>query len=174
MTDIEFAEDFLKAVKNGEVEIHPQDARFVKANKAQLVLYLECDLDSDFAITITCIEEEMQEYVYQERVNALLANKLNILSGNQKESNQSRVERFAYLMIDERNGLYKIGRSKNPEYREKTLQSEVPQIKMICFCSESKVSEKDLHKAFAHRRVRGEWFDLTKNDLSTIKNLMQA
>ena len=170
MTDIKFAQDLLKAVKRGDVEIHPQHSRFGNGDKAQLVLYFECDLNSDFATTILRVQEEMNKYTHQERVNSLVANK-NTINESQKEN---RAGRFTYLMIDKRNGLYKIGRSKNPEYREKTLQSEVPQIKLLSYCAEWIVSEKDLHTTFSHRRVRGEWFDLTKNDISTIKNLMQA
>ena len=38
---------------------------------------------------------------------------------------------FVYLMYDEANGFYKIGMSNNPVYREGTLQSEKPTIKLI-------------------------------------------
>jgi hypothetical protein len=63
-------------------------------------------------------------------------------------------------MKDNTTGLYKIGKSKNPEYREKTLQSEKPTIKMIKVF-ESDI-ESDLHKEFADVRVRGEWFKLNR------------
>ena len=65
-----------------------------------------------------------------------------------------------YLMKDNHNGLYKIGFSKNPEFRESTLQSEKPSIKMVK--TWDKDIEKHLHKEYSKNRVRGEWFDLTK------------
>ena len=71
-----------------------------------------------------------------------------------------------YIMKDLSTGLYKIGKSKNPEYRERTLQSEKPTIKMI------KVFESDiesnLHQEFSDLRVRGEWFKLNKVQLKRI------
>jgi hypothetical protein len=41
---------------------------------------------------------------------------------------KSRFEAFVYLMEDSRNGAFKIGRSKTPGKRERTLQSEAPEI----------------------------------------------
>jgi hypothetical protein len=71
-----------------------------------------------------------------------------------------------YIMKDYTTGLYKIGKSKNPEYRERTLQSEKPTIKMIkVFDSDI---ESDLHKEFADVRVRGEWFKLNIVQLKRI------
>ena len=39
-----------------------------------------------------------------------------------------------YLMKDRHNGLYKIGSSKKPKFRERTLQSEKPSIKLVKIC----------------------------------------
>src|SRR6185369_5934869 len=38
---------------------------------------------------------------------------------------------YVYLMLDERNGYIKIGRSTNPDRRESTLQSEQPATKLL-------------------------------------------
>jgi excisionase family DNA binding protein len=38
---------------------------------------------------------------------------------------------WVYLMKDLRNGFYKIGQSQNPQYRERTLQSEQPLIALV-------------------------------------------
>lgn len=74
-----------------------------------------------------------------------------------------------YIMKDESTGFYKIGRSVNPKYREKTLQSEKPTIRMIYF---GKIDiEKSLHKRFKDKRIRGEWFDLQETDINYIKSL---
>jgi hypothetical protein len=65
-----------------------------------------------------------------------------------------------YLMKNSRNNLYKIGRSKNPKQREKTLQSEEPEVKIIKLWD--KDIENTLHKDYSKYRVRGEWFKLSK------------
>jgi len=69
-------------------------------------------------------------------------------------------------MIDNRNGYIKIGKSKNINYREKTLQSEVPEIELLCYIDYN--IEKELHSMCDDKRVRGEWFNLSKKDINLI------
>lgn len=74
-----------------------------------------------------------------------------------------------YLMQDTTNNFYKIGCSKQPRYREKTLQSEKPTIELL-FCFEgSRKDEKYLHECFKEKRIRGEWFRLDDNDILYFK-----
>lgn len=91
---------------------------------------------------------------------------------NLKEVNEPKTPKSftkIYVMIDKNTGYYKIGRSKNPEKRERTLQSEKPTIEML-FNRDARVKdEKELHNMFSDKRVRGEWFDLNGSDLSKIK-----
>ena len=86
------------------------------------------------------------------------------LRNSDKPVTNSKIQ--TYIMKDSSNGLYKIGKSKNPKYREKTLQSEKPSIKMIKVFSEN--IEKELHKRYKAQRVRGEWFNLNKIQLRYI------
>jgi len=71
-----------------------------------------------------------------------------------------------YIMKDSNTGLYKIGKSINPKYRERTLQCEKPTISMIKIF-ESDI-EKQLHENYSKHRVRGEWFDLNEIQLRYI------
>lgn len=80
---------------------------------------------------------------------------------------------YVYLMVDTSNGYHKIGISNRPDYREKTLQSEKPTIERICakqFPSRliAQAIESALHTAFAAKRVRGEWFNLTEEEVKQI------
>lgn len=80
---------------------------------------------------------------------------------------------FVYLMHDEANGFYKIGMSNNPVYREGTLQSEKPTIKLIAshkypsrkFASALEVA---LHNLYSNLHVRGEWYRLRDEDVNEI------
>jgi hypothetical protein len=76
---------------------------------------------------------------------------------------------YVYVLIDKNTRYYKIGRSKNPLIREKTLQSEKPTIEMIYSHDARIKDEKVLHDYFKSKRVRGEWFDLSGSDLQYIK-----
>lgn len=65
-----------------------------------------------------------------------------------------------YIIKDNKNNTYKIGKSKNPLKREKTLQSEKPNLKLIKIFENN--IEKKLHNLYKDCRLRGEWFNLNK------------
>lgn len=81
---------------------------------------------------------------------------------------------FVYLMVDTTNGFYKIGMSKDPQYRESTLQSEKPTIELVCakeFPNRQIASsiESALHKTYSEKNIRGEWFALTKQEVEALR-----
>lgn len=78
---------------------------------------------------------------------------------------------YIYLMIDNSNGYYKIGRSIKPKKRERTLQSEKPTIDLLFYWSSYLIVETELHEYFADKRIRGEWFNLTDEDIQYIKSI---
>jgi hypothetical protein len=80
------------------------------------------------------------------------------------------MKKFTYLMLNTRNGFYKIGESNLPKFREKTLQSEEPEVEIYASFTSEICNEKILHERFSHKRIRGEWFSLTHEDLNYIKN----
>ena len=76
---------------------------------------------------------------------------------------------YVYLLKCNSTGLYKIGRSINPVFREKTLQSQEPDIQSIFISGRTlKSKEKELHTLFKDKRIRGEWFRLTEQDVEFI------
>lgn len=88
-------------------------------------------------------------------------------------------ECFVYLMLDSKTKLYKIGISKTVQFREKTLQSEKPSIRMIAakkFINRRIAAnfEKALHVSYSHKRERGEWFLLNPEDLNEIKTTLDS
>lgn len=76
---------------------------------------------------------------------------------------------FLYLARNERNGLTKIGWSANPTLREKTLQSEEPEVSFIFVAFAPFFLEQRLHEQHSHQRIRGEWFDLDASDIAHIQ-----
>lgn len=84
---------------------------------------------------------------------------------------------YVYLMFDTSNGYFKIGISNNPEYRERTLQSEKPTIEKICAKEYPNRAialaiESALHKTYESKRIRGEWFALDADDVSAISRTL--
>ena len=85
---------------------------------------------------------------------------------------------YVYLMYDESNGYYKIENSNHPKYREHTLQSEKPTIvllkaKQFPIRSIAEAYEAALHKTYANKRLRGEWFNLDEQDVENLKIALQ-
>ena len=69
-------------------------------------------------------------------------------------------------MTDSETGATKIGRSINPPKRERTLQAEKKEISLLMVCD--KDVEKQLHKQFETKHIRGEWYNLSENDINDI------
>ena len=85
-------------------------------------------------------------------------------------------EHFVYLMLNRRNGYFKIGKSKNSrtlKNREKTLQSEEPDMIIVGLWIVKENYEKVLHMDFKEKRLRGEWFNLDKTDLDFLHSKMK-
>ena len=67
---------------------------------------------------------------------------------------------FVYVMKNMDNGYYKIGYSDQPQYRERTLQAQEPDVRLLATVAGTKELEQKLQRDFSGHRVRGEWFAL--------------
>jgi hypothetical protein len=81
---------------------------------------------------------------------------------------------YVYLMLNSRTNLIKIGRSIKPAFRERTLQSQEPEIVLIAKWKAPKEIERQLHDTFRQNRKRGEWFELKFGELRQLKEFMKA
>lgn len=78
---------------------------------------------------------------------------------------------YCYIMSDDNYpNLYKIGKSKNPTKREETLLHSAPSIRLYKVVKTDNMHklEKDLHKLFSNKRVRGEWFELSDSEINNL------
>lgn len=80
--------------------------------------------------------------------------------------NRSISSQQTYLMVDETCGAIKIGKSSDPQFRERTLAAQIPRIKLISLCP--KDVERELHIKFKSQRMRGEWFNLSTKEVAQI------
>lgn len=96
----------------------------------------------------------------------------DLLGSREFSSSGNCKSTYIYLMLNKRNGLIKIGKSNNPRFREKTLQSDEPEIEIIIAWEAPAVVEKELHILFADKRKRGEWFELSTANINKIKTTM--
>lgn len=80
---------------------------------------------------------------------------------------------FVYL-IQSISGAYKIGRTVNPNNRMATFTVKLPfEVEYVCViqCEDMYSLERQLHTQFANKRVNGEWFNLSPEDVEYIKGL---
>jgi hypothetical protein len=78
-------------------------------------------------------------------------------------------DRYLYLISG--GGLIKIGIADDVQKRIKTLNlaSPVPlELVASFFVSNAMSVEGELHRHFSDKRVRGEWFDLSRQDIEWI------
>jgi hypothetical protein len=134
-------------------------------NNAVAPLYLLRSYDKCLTVTCDICDEELNKLdIYQTSVGIDNLKPVEKLE-NEKINEPTKV----YVMIDEHTGAYKIGRSKNPKIREKTLQSEKPFIRLLFAFDGINEHERQLHEMFKEKRIRGEWFDLSYSDIVKIK-----
>jgi hypothetical protein len=71
-------------------------------------------------------------------------------------------------------GYYKIGKARDPLQRTETLAVQLPYPVNLIHTIESDDygrAEEYLHERYAHKRLNGEWFDLSDEEVSEIKTL---
>ena len=91
------------------------------------------------------------------------------------KSRQINTHGYVYLLAGIHDPtLFKIGRTNNPDNRLKTFNVKLPfEVEYICTIKTDDMFklERELHFKFASKRLNGEWFKLTSEDVEYIKGL---
>lgn len=92
------------------------------------------------------------------------------------EQENLKIPKEGFIYIFECNNRYKIGKSKDPSERIKSVRTVSPYpVKLIL---QTKVNDQDktekmLHVMFNNKKINGEWFNLTDIDITTIQTALQ-
>jgi hypothetical protein len=92
---------------------------------------------------------------------------------NEKKAAHTPKPGFVYLLKSSE-GYYKIGKTKDPKNRMKTFGLKLPMhVEYICLIESDDMGELEtmLHIDYQSKRINGEWFDLTPEDVEYIKGL---
>jgi hypothetical protein len=92
-----------------------------------------------------------------------------------KTGKKPKTSGYIYLIRSDNKG-FKIGYTTNPKNRITTLEVKLPfAIEYECLIKTDDIAalEKDLHTQFADKRINGEWFDLSEDDVKYIKSLAE-
>ena len=141
--------------------------KFYKTNTSEVVTEIRGFINSLIIMDGVYITEEQKEKINNTLDKVKKDNdRLFVKKEEPIRLFSPKKETKTYLMKNSRNGLYKIGKSITPLHREKTLQSEEPEIMMVKVWDDN--IEDTLHKKYEKHRVRGEWFNLTKTQVKYI------
>jgi hypothetical protein len=118
--------------------------------------------------------ESMEEEI-ERRVELRIGHRIreferyNTKDHEQETTDNLKEERQKWLyLFRHTNGLTKIGFSGNPSQRERTMQAEDPRVHMLATRPGKLYQEKRLHRIYEDKRVRGEWFDLSDQDVERL------
>lgn len=116
-----------------------------------------------------------KEQGYQWNLQALEKNRRFIIRARtenflveQEEFFDEQSEGYIYILKEEFYNTYKIGRSKHPYKRTQLFASQPPydhEIIYILKVDDDKYFEKHYHRLFKNKRLKGEYFKLSKEDL---------
>lgn len=127
----------------------------------------EAEALAEEAISLPCLHEDVKRKI----TNGMEGWKCRMTQPGKDYRPKST---YVYLIKNHRNGFVKIGRSVNPSTREKTLQSEEPELEMIFHHKGLESDELFLHQKFNEKRLRGEWFKLDDEDVKFIVEHMSG
>jgi hypothetical protein len=84
-------------------------------------------------------------------------------------SRQYPVTAYVYVGYSHSKQQYKIGKSRNPERRALQLSIEMLHKIPCCTVKEADEIEEMLHRRLQSKRIQGEWFSLSSDDIQKLK-----
>ena len=140
------------------------------------------DVMQDFVIAVTDIPEFFRSYLSSEVLSAyFLATSPELLRAEISKAAAKKAVKptpkpkpgYVYLLKGP-SGYYKIGMTQNPATRRASFGVTLPfEVEFECLIKTDDMSglELKLHDMYSNRRVNGEWFNLTSEDIAYIKSL---
>lgn len=103
-------------------------------------------------------------------IDQVLRRIAQLLEGQKKEAKTLTRKSYLVYFVQEGEGLIKIGKTVDIERRMSGIQTHCPNpIRLLAYMEGgTRGLEGKLHRLFKDKRVRGEWFDLTLEDIQSI------
>lgn len=167
-------EDFMYKYKR---LTHKDKKIFIKKTRQYLKQTIEGNSLDNVNQTIRKMNEEtIREHIaitkknYQNQMN-YFENQLQHITRSYKKDKPG----FCYIITDDNflmTNHYKIGMTTDLKNRLSQLQTSTPYIiskVIILECDNPQDIEQELHERYAEKRIRGEWYQLSKKDLEEIR-----
>lgn len=123
------------------------------------------ELSEEHGVSRAAIDKHLAELGIERDLTAKIAEKV-VLKPEVDEFGESGFIYIIYLDAPDR--YYKIGMAKHFNSRFSQHQCVSPFdlcVASVFFVPNMRAAERELHSAFADKRVRGEWFSLTIDDV---------
>ena len=91
-------------------------------------------------------------------------------------SSKTTAHGYVYLVVSE-DGAFKVGITGNMQERFQALQTSVPMkisLLHVLEVDDCLTVERHFHRIFAERKITGEWFRLTEEDIALFQNYEEA
>ncbi|MGL5064255.1 MAG: GIY-YIG nuclease family protein [Microcoleus sp.] len=152
-------------VANGRICLVDQMG-FPVDRKTALQMLLACQhhlllTDEDLEMIENNVSQRMEQFYIDESLRLK----------SKKTESQSK-SGFIYVLKAEKSPYSKIGFTQNPKQRLKQIQAASGSVVSFVYLKESNdvvALEAKLHDLFKEKRVTGEWFELTSEDIEQIR-----
>lgn len=140
--------------------------------------YCEKNVDTGFEEFDYCPDcgEKLNFEEIKERINNAIYRALcDLPKRKEKNKTKTKIQTDGYVYLVKLDKHYKIGISISPESRLQEFTLLPYPLQDICIenVKNYKQVEKELHKIYAKKRVRGEWFSLDDKDIDYIKRYLK-
>lgn len=156
-------------LKKDSVTVVDSVSRFRRENVIEVLSSVFKNILKDATLSCRCEDIFSASRLLLCNNNIYKARYYDVLMGAVKLINTekySNIEKYNTYLATDKTGYVKIGRSSDIQKRLHTLKIGNPTIKMLCSFSVD-VGNK-LHKRFYGRKVNGEWFNLSKEEIVSL------
>ena len=89
-----------------------------------------------------------------------------------KFSKGEKIGTVGFIYLFKKEGQYKIGITKNVKNRSSSIKGSSTDFSIICYekIEDYMNREQELHRYFADKNIKGEWFNLDSADIEYIKS----
>lgn len=116
----------------------------------------------------TRVEEQIFDCKFAKIKRDLIFHKISLVERRAEKDKSASRKQKTYIIYDKYSGHYKLGKSTDPKKRKGTLLSDRTSLELIAIAD--KDVETILHRKYKTQRADGEWFKLSKEQVSDIIN----
>jgi hypothetical protein len=172
--DIDIVQLFASMVASFEIEelVHKYSLEnsYIKFINSQPAFF---DLEAD----LRALTEQAREYA---RSSNLVPGLMEILAQARETYKPAKAEKkiaTGYIYLIESQLGYKIGKTKNINQRENFFSVKMPfEFSFLDYrlCIDYHALELELHAKYSHKRINGEWFSLSPQDVLEIRVILES